>query len=291
MRIYGVEGGLQRALDGGLGRITALEFSPNGRILAICGGLAGSSGSVTLRSWPEGHALGKVGGFRDEATGIAWHPKGNRIAISSADRTVSVHEVPNDTIAEKPIYRLVKHSRAVLDLCFDPAGELLVTASADRSLKVWEADDGHLMRSLANHTEIVNAVAMRPLMRFGGQTLPPYCASAGDDKTVRIWQPGIGRMVRIVRYHDAEVTAIVWHPSGKRLYSADRDGVVRIIDGESDRILGKWKAHDDWIYALAIDPEGKYLATGDWSGVTRQWDLTATPPRLIRDLLESGSAR
>ena len=281
VEVIDFEGKRQGTFDPSVGRITDLEFSPGGRFLAVSGGLAGSAGGIALLSWPQSDVLSGTMSFKDQATAVAWHPAGALIAVSSADQSVGVHAVMGGTIATNPVYRMVNHSRAVLDLGFDPEGELLVTASADRSLKVWEASSGKLLRSLANHTEIVNSVAMRPRTRFGDQLLPSYCASGGDDKTVRIWQPGIGRMVRIVRYHEAEVLAVLWHPDGTRLFSADRAGVVRIIDGDSDQVLVRWNAHSDWIYALAIDAKGDRLATADWKGAIKLWDLTRKRPELL----------
>jgi len=35
-----------------------------------------------------------------------------------------------------------------------------VTASADRSLKVWSTEDGHLVRTFSHHLEAVNALAI-----------------------------------------------------------------------------------------------------------------------------------
>jgi len=263
-------------------RITDLEFSPNGKRVAIAGGLPGSSGTVQLRRWPGGEVERTIDGFTDQVTAVSFHPDGRRIAVASADRTVVVHDLGKPKGGDAIIYRLVNHSRAVLDVGYDAEGRFLVTASADRSLKVWESESGRAVRSLGNHTEIVNAVAIRPSVRFGDGVLPFYCASASDDRTVRVWQPGIGRMVRIVRYHDAEVNAVVWHPDGDRLYSADRAGVIRVIDGESDRILGQWQAHDDWIYRLVINKDGSRLASGDWTGSVKIWEEQDGKATLIR---------
>jgi WD40 repeat protein len=51
------------------------------------------------------------------------------------------------------------------------------------------------------------------------------------------------------------------------------EGIVRIIDAESDQILFEWKGHDDWIYALAVSPDGRRIASGDWAGNVRMWEV------------------
>jgi WD40 repeat protein len=164
----------------------------------------------------------------------------------------------------------------VLGVRFSPDGKTVVTASADRSIKVWEAG-GKLLRTLTQHTEIVHCLAIRPTTEAGAADAPPWsCASGSDDKTVRIWQPGIGRMVRIVRKHEGAIFALAYTSSGVTLFSAGADGVIRAIDADSDQIRFEFKGHDDWIYALAVSPDGKSLVSGDWAGNFKLWQLDDT---------------
>jgi WD40 repeat protein len=149
-----------------------------------------------------------------------------------------------------------------------------VTASSDRSLKVWSTEDGRLLRTFSHHTESVHALVFRPVTANAGTS--SFCASAGDDRTVRIWQPEIGRMVRIIRQHRGSIFALTYSPDGKTLFSVGQEGIVRQLDADSDNVLAEWPALSDWIYALAISPDGSKLATGDWSGVVRLWDARAT---------------
>jgi WD40 repeat protein len=157
----------------------------------------------------------------------------------------------------------------------------VATASADRSIKVWSTEDGHLLRTFSQHTESVNALAFRPRPGVDFQTSPAFCASASDDRTVRIWQPEIGRMVRIIRQHEGPVFALAFVRDGEVLYSGGKEGIVRELDSDSDAVRTQWNAHRDWIYALAVSPNGKTLASGDWSGTVRLWDLPISVPTAL----------
>jgi WD40 repeat protein len=90
---------------------------------------------------------------------------------------------------------------------------------------------------------------------------------------VRVWQPAIGRMIRIVRGHGGPIFSVAYSADGSRLFSAGQEGIVRIIDADSDRILHEWRAHDDWIYATAVSPDGAVLVSGDWAGTVKLWDI------------------
>ena len=86
-------------------------------------------------------------------------------------------------------------------------------------------------------------------------------------------------MVRIVRGHEGPAFALGYARGGTVLVSAGAEGVVRMIDADSDQVISQWKAHDDWIYALATSPDGKRVATGDWSGRVMLWDVGGDQPR------------
>ena len=70
-------------------------------------------------------------------------------------------------------------------LCWHPGGEILFTASRDKSLKVWSARDFRLLKVLDRskfpqaHTHSVNALYCSPCGR--------YLCSAGDDRRILVW--------------------------------------------------------------------------------------------------------
>jgi WD40 repeat protein len=231
-------------------------------------------GEVLLVDAARGDALAKAGGFDDLVTSVAFSPDGSRVAAASADRSARLFTIHDNGRRLDESARLVGHGGPVLAIAFSPDGKTIVTVSADRTVKVWSQGDGKLLRTLGNHTATVQSLAIRPAKVPPVEGVTPFsCATGGEDRTVRVWQPAIGRMVRIVRHHEGRVLALGYAPDGARLFSAGAEGVVRIIDADSDAILSEWAAHDDWVHALAVNPDGKWLATGDWAGNVRMWEL------------------
>ena len=254
-------------------KISSFAFANGGRLLLVAGGTPGASGGVQLFDWPAGRLVQSLTNRADMATAVAVSPAGDTVALAGTDHLVELLKLDSAGRKLLPLHTLTDHSRPVLAAAFSPDGQRLVTASVDRSIKVWDAATGKLQRSFSHHTDIVHCLAFRPRTMVGGEPVPFYCASGSDDKTVRVWQPEIGRMVRIVRSHEGPVFAVAWSRDGTRLFSAGKEGVIRVIDANSDEILHHWTAHGDWIYALALSPDGITLASSDWRGVIRLWSL------------------
>ena len=258
-----------RAVDGkekahkipcGFDKILALTFSADGKSLAVAGGTPGDMGGVHLLDWPSGKVLGKWDVFEDVATCVEFGATVNIVA-GSADSSLLLLDQRREG---RVIRRFEGHTKAVRGLALAPGGKMLVSVSADRTLKSWNYSTGKVERSLGNHLGPVNAVAFRPGARMTS------CATVSDDKTVRLWQPAIGRMVRIVRGHGGPIFSVAFSLDGTRMFSIGREGIGRIIDADSDKVLHQWHAHKDWAYALAVGPEG-LLATGDWRGEVELW--------------------
>jgi WD40 repeat protein len=253
-----------RTLRCDLEQIHDLAFDPAGVRLAVAGGAPGAEGHVLLFTWPQLVPAGRVVGHRDVITSVAFSPSGVELATGGFDRVTRVTPVGPGAVPAAARVTLSGHAGPVLAAGWTPGAQTLVTAGGDRSLKVWSAEDGGLVRSLNNHTDAVNCLAFRPARGAGARS--PYCATGSDDRTARVWQPELGRMVRIIRGAPAPVLAVAYSRDGSTLFTAGAEGVVRAVDGESDEIKHAWPAVDGWIYSLAVRPDGRELAAAGSMG-------------------------
>jgi WD40 repeat protein len=253
-------------LETDLPKISSLAFHPAGGLLAVAGGTPGVDGAALLLRLNDGSEIARVTNETDVADAVAFDAPGTQLAVAG-NAVVRTYRVTPERLTLR--HQFTGHIGAVLGVTFSPDGSLLVTTGRDRSVKVWSADEGRLLRSFNHHTEVVHAVAFRP--QADGSSGPVTCATASDDRTVRVWQPGIGRMVRIGRGHEGAILALTYSADGKTLFTAGSEGVVRRLDADSDTIHQTWRVSEDWIYCLAASPDGRFIAAGDWTGQVTLW--------------------
>lgn len=239
----GIEAKEHTSLGTKLDHVHALRFAADGKTLAIAGGTPAESGSVELWSWPERKLLGSIDGHEDVVHDLVWLDQGRRFVAASADRMVRLWDATN----RRESHKFTGHSGPVLALAVSADERMLCSGSADHTVRVWETGSGKPLRALTNHLGPVHALAFRPQ----GQG-PATLASAGGDATVRIWQPDIGRLVRIIR-HPAPVFCLAWSSDGSKLFTGAQDGILRVIDGDSDRILEQRQITPERINCLVVD--------------------------------------
>lgn len=124
---------------------------------------------------------------------------------------------------QNPPLRLAGHAGTVRDLAFSADSLALVSASGDRSARVWPlqgAGPGRLPQAVVlsgGHSAAVISAVFSPDGR--------YVATGGADNSVRVWNAQRGWEISALYRHGDAVPALAWHADG-RIASASDDGTV-----------------------------------------------------------------
>lgn len=161
----------EQVIEGEAPSITSLAFHPEGGQLLF----SDESSGLTLIDVPDGEVVWSIFRSLDEVTNrVTFSPDGAWYVTAGANGVVWFAGV-NDTES----FSLESHSSPATSVAISPDGELLVSASTDYTLRVWDVADRQDQLSLMGHTGPVNDAAFSPDGR--------RVASVSDDGTVRLW--------------------------------------------------------------------------------------------------------
>jgi WD40 repeat protein/serine/threonine protein kinase len=259
-----------------------VEFSPDGSLLAVAGGVADPA--VKVYDARTGQLVHNLEGHADRVGCVSFHPDGHRLASCSLDRTVRIWELDRG----REVLTLRGHADLVTRVLFDPKGWRLASSGDDGKLRVWDGTPqgvgpGRRCVALRGHTDKVFSVTFSP----DGRQL----ASASQDRTVRLWDVAGAREIRTLEGHTNTVFAVALGRDGL-LLSGSYDGTTRVWDAEKGALVHTLQGPEARARCLALCPDGKLLVTGSLTAPypVCLWDLHqhARDPHLVQRPLQLG---
>lgn len=174
------------------------------------------------------------------------------------------------------ISTLTDHGDWVSDLAIDPTGKMLISASFDRTIQLWDLQSGESLNVLSEHSSPVCAIA---LSRSQG-----WLVSGSWDRTIKIWDLDTQALLETLVDDSGvagSVRSLAVSPNGRLIASGWFDRTIVIWDVHitpkrrkvSVSACGSQLAHSGRVDAIAFDPTGKWLASASADGTVKLWSV------------------
>jgi transcriptional regulator with XRE-family HTH domain len=188
-----------------------------------------------------------------------------------------------------------------------PDGQYLLTASEDRTARLWDVATGQTIQTFVGHTDHLVVADFSPDGKYvvtssadntarlwdvaTGQTIQTfvghngrvigvvfspdgtYVATTGVDETARLWDVATGEQVQVFEGHQGPVSDVRFSPDGTLIATAGDDRMVRLWDAATGEQVQLFEGHQSWVLTLAFSPDGKYLLSGSNDRTARLWDV------------------
>ncbi|XP_024866529.1 POC1 centriolar protein homolog B isoform X3 [Kryptolebias marmoratus] len=157
------------------------------------------------------------------------------------------------------------HTAAVRSVAFCQHGHKLVTASDDKSVKVWSVHHLCFVYSLNQHTNLVRCARFSPDGRL--------IASCGDDRTVRLWDTSTKHCINCFTDCGGSVTFVDFNSSGTCIATSGADSSVKIWDLRTNKLIQHYQVHSAGVNSFSFHPSNNYLISGSSDRTIKIMDL------------------
>jgi tetratricopeptide (TPR) repeat protein len=164
----------------------------------------------------------------------------------------------------------MRHHTVVNSAQFSPDGQRVVTASSDRTARVWDAASGKPIGEPMEHTDAVYSAQFSP----DGQRV----VTASYDKTARLWDGASGKPIGEPMKHEDEVKSAQFSPDGQRVVTGSKDKTAQVWDTASGKPIGEPMKHENNVISAQFSPDGQRVVTGSWDKTVRLWDTASGKP-------------
>lgn len=210
------------------------------------------------------------------------------------------------------------HTDKVTSISLSSDGHLIVSASFDGTIRLWDTTTGQTVKNLPIKKMPLFAVSLSPDGQYIAYSYAAnedssiyiwnlnsnclQCAlkghesvirsisfshddsslvTASNDGTVRIWNISHGKYKKVLRDDGKFMLSAVFSPNDSCIAAASYDNYVRIWSAISGKLVCKLEGHTDIVTNVSFSHDGRMLASGSEDNTICIWDANTWECKMV----------
>ncbi|KID92201.1 P-loop NTPase [Metarhizium guizhouense ARSEF 977] len=154
------------------------------------------------------------------------------------------------------------HTNSVKTAKFAPVSARMVSASADRTVRIWDTNTGECLQVIHNPVGVSSAMFSHD---------ERLVVAACYDGIIRLWDVDTEECVQELRGHSGKVSSAVFSSDSKLVVSASFDKTARIWDSLTGKCTMELRGHDQEVSSVSISRDSTRVLTSSFDSSVRIW--------------------
>jgi len=217
-------------------------------------------------------------------------------------------------LADDSIKTFNGHENGVKSIAI--SNNLLVSASKDETVKVWDINSGTEVSTCYGHDNEVTSVSFSPdgnqaisgdldgiiilwnisdcqvIHKFFNTTKVKsvswspngfYALSAHYNGMVKLWDINAKQELRTFYGHTDQVSDVSFSPDSSKVLSASKDTTIKLWDVETGAEIRTFVGHTNWVLSVAFSTDGLFAISSSSDNTIRRWNIETGEQTVIYD--------
>ncbi len=243
--------------------ISFLYFAEDGKTL-ITKNTHGTLHYLDIETGTSLEKFGNLGSFK----AIAYSKEDNGFATGNREGGIVLYDATGKRRVRLRGHAglLNKEDKEIWALAFSPDGNILASGSEDKTVRLWNTENGKNLTILKNHKSRILSVTFS----HDGEIL----ASGDADGIIRLWSVETNDELAALIGHTNGISALTASPDGRTIASGSYDGTIRFWDQNTGFEISTFATgHAESVSTMEFTNDSTILTSVTLNGTIDVWNV------------------